>query len=117
MRASTRTWYSLILFGSGVALLLYMKPSLMFREDGSMYDFGTGHDRSVFTFGTAVAAMAVVSSFVFAMGDLLAPPPGAPPPAAAARPRAVPLRSFAARGPDAGFAGGDDPFDLRGSVF
>lgn len=71
MRTSARTWYALILFGFGVASLLFFKPKIMFREDGSMYEFGTGHDKSVFTFGTAVAALAVVASFVFAMGDLV----------------------------------------------
>ena len=97
MRASIRTWYAMILFGFGVACLLYVKPRFMFREDGSMYDFGSGPDRSVFTFGIAVAALAVVSSFVFAMGDLMSGG-GAPPPArryavsgAPAGPRVLPV--------------------------
>ena len=128
MRTSARTWYALILFGFGVASLLFFKPRFMFREDGSMYEFGTGHDRSVFAFGTAVAALAVVASFVFAMGDLVmsggeAPPPPPPP---LPPPHPAPMRPPALGRPPAAFppssggaAGGylsdiADPFDLNG---
>ena len=78
MRTSARTWFSLALFGVGVAVVAVAKPRLMFREDGSMYEFGTGHGKSVFTFGTAVAAIAVLSSFAFAMADVVSPPPPRP---------------------------------------
>jgi hypothetical protein len=96
MRASVRTWYALILFGFGVAGLLVCKPRIMFREDGSMYEFGTGHDRSVFTFGTAVTALAIVCGFLFAWVDMVVA--SARPPA----PAQAPVRPVAA-----------DPFDLR----
>ena len=105
MRTSPRTWYALVLFGLGVAGLLYAKPGFMFREDGSMYEFGAGPDRSVFTFGTAVAALAVVSSFVFAMCDLAFPGGSAPAAVPPSRRTAFPV-------PGMGGAAAPDPFDL-----
>lgn len=50
---------------------MYAKPKTMFDDEGRLREFGTGPDRSIFTFGTSLAALAVLSSFVFAMGDLL----------------------------------------------
>ena len=100
MRASARTWYALILFGFGVAGLLVCKPRIMFREDGSMYEFGTGPGRSVFTFGTAVAALAIVCGFLFAWVDMVE--------ASASPPAPAPAPAPAAARPDQ-----SDPFDLR----
>lgn len=122
MRTSARTWYALILFGFGVAGLWLSKPGFMFRDDGTMYEFGTGHDKSVFTFGTAVAALAIASSFVFAMGDLVAT---AGPRREEPRPRPGPLlgRTSAfpipgqGRGRGASYGGVMDPFSLEnGSI-
>lgn len=71
MRCSSRTWYSLVLFALCVGAVMYAKPRFVYREDGSMYEFGLGPDKSVFSFGVVVAAIALLSSFVFAMGDMI----------------------------------------------
>lgn len=103
----------------------------MFREDGSMYEFGTGYDKSVFTFGTAVAALAVVSSFLFAMGDVvsshrggyvtsktgsapvvLSPPP---PPSSTSSSHSVPPSRSGSR--HRGYLNNLDPFDLDAPRF
>lgn len=71
MRCSSRTWYSLVLFALCVGAVMYAKPRFVYREDGSMYEFGLGPDKSVFSFGVVVAAIALLSSFVFALGDMI----------------------------------------------
>ena len=106
----------------------------MFREDGSMYEFGTGYDKSVFTFGTAVAALAVIASFVFAMGDVVSsrgggyaltktrstpmmfsPPP--PPPSTTSSHSAPSSRSTYMGGRHSGYLNNLDPFDLDAPRF
>ena len=75
-RSSARTWYGLVLFAVAVAAVVFCKPACVFRPDGSMYEFGLGADRSVFSFGVVVAFIAIVSAFMFAISDLVAPAPG-----------------------------------------
>lgn len=66
-----RTWYSSAMYVVLVIITLAVKPRFAFREDGTMKDFGTGEDRSVFSFGAITGASAVVSSMVFAVADLI----------------------------------------------
>nr|WRJ69699.1 hypothetical protein TetV2_00250 [Oceanusvirus sp.] len=74
MRSSARTWYSLALFAVAISAVAYVKPAFVYREDGTMYEFGLGPDKSVFSFGVVVSVAAIVSAFLFAIGDLMSPP-------------------------------------------
>lgn len=66
-----RTWYSSAVYLLLVVVTLATRPAFAFNEDGTMKDFGTGPDRSVFSFGSVTGASAVLSSMVFACADLI----------------------------------------------
>lgn len=66
-----RTWYSSAMYVVLVVITLAVKPGFAFRDDGTMKEFGTGEDRSVFSFGTITSASAIISSMVFAVADLI----------------------------------------------
>ena len=68
---ASRTWYSLALFVTLVGGVVLVRPDFVFRPDGSMYDFGCGADRSIFSFGVVTSFAAIASSFIFAMRDLV----------------------------------------------
>lgn len=72
MNASpSRTWYSSAMYVILVVITLALKPGFAFSEDGTMKDFGTGENRSVFSFGAITGASAILSSMVFAVADLV----------------------------------------------
>lgn len=71
MRSGARTWYAVAMFAIGITALLYFKPRFMFREDGTMIPFGVGEGKTVFSFGVAVIVLSILSSFVFAMADMI----------------------------------------------
>jgi hypothetical protein len=76
------------MFAAVVGAAWVVRPRCMFHEDGSLRRFGAGPDESVFSFGVLVAVTAILSSYAFAMGDLVAlggggPSPGSPAPEAA----------------------------------
>jgi hypothetical protein len=68
----SRTWYSLSTFIAMVGAVLLIRPACVFRPDGGLYGFGCGPDRSVFSFSVLTSFAAVVSSFGFALRDLMA---------------------------------------------
>ena len=70
MRSTWRLFYALVFLGFGCAALFLAKPGFAFRPDGSLYEFGTGHDKSVFSLGTCVAAIAIISLFLLGVADL-----------------------------------------------
>ncbi|AUF82245.1 hypothetical protein TetV_153 [Tetraselmis virus 1] len=74
MRNNARTWYSLTLFAVTILAVVFVKPKFIYREDGTLYEFGLGPDKSVFSFGVVVAFIAIISSFMFAIGDMIYPP-------------------------------------------
>ena len=56
--------FSGLLYLAGIAILLYSKPSLMFRSDGSWKEFGIGRDANDYTwmpFWLAAILWAIVS--------------------------------------------------------
>jgi hypothetical protein len=65
-----RTWYAVILYCAAMGALLAARPAFAFDEDGRPRDFGCGPGRSVFSLGSASAAFAVSSAFLFAAADL-----------------------------------------------
>jgi hypothetical protein len=61
--------FSLVIYLLGVAAVLYLRPQLMFRRDGSWKEFGvSGEDTSVFPIWTFCIAWAVLT---YALGRLL----------------------------------------------
>jgi hypothetical protein len=78
MRSTWRLFYALVFLGLGCAALFLAKPKFAFRPDGSLYDFGTGHDKSVFSLGVCVAAIAIVSLFLLGVVDLVGGSPSPP---------------------------------------
>jgi hypothetical protein len=70
----SRTWYSAALYFIIVVTVLAAKPKFAFHEDGTMKDFGTGDQRSVFNFGVITGTSAVLSGMIFAVADLVAIP-------------------------------------------
>ena len=61
--------FSLVIYLLGVAAVLYLRPQLMFRRDGSWKEFGvSGEDTSVFPIWTFCIAWAVLA---YAFGRLL----------------------------------------------
>lgn len=70
MRSTRRLLHALVFLGFGCAALFLAKPGFAFRPDGSLYEFGTGHDKSVFSLGTCVAAIAIISLFLQGVVDL-----------------------------------------------
>lgn len=67
----SRTWYSSALYVVVVIILLATRPKFAFNDDGTMKDFGTGPDRSVFSLGALTGASAILSSILFAVADLV----------------------------------------------
>lgn len=109
MNNTGRLLYALALFGIGCAILIGTKPGFAFRKDGTMYAFGTGPDKSVFTLGTCLAALAIVSLFAFGIIDLLRAP------TVYARP--APTPTFAIRPAIAQGGTNKDVFDPDTQVF
>lgn len=70
----SRTWYSAALYVIIVVTVLAAKPKFAFNEDGTLKDFGTGDQRSVFNFGVITGTSAVISSMIFAVADVVAIP-------------------------------------------
>jgi hypothetical protein len=70
----SRTWYSAALYFIIIVTVLAAKPKFAFNEDGTMKDFGTGENRSVFNFGVLTGTSAVLSGMIFAVADLVAVP-------------------------------------------
>lgn len=67
---ASRTWYSMSLFIAIVGGLILVRPGFAFKEDGTLYEFGIGPDRSVFSFGVLTSMAAVVSGFAFSLRDM-----------------------------------------------
>jgi hypothetical protein len=112
MNNTGRLLYALALFGIGCAILIVTKPGFAFRNDGTMYAFGTGHDKSVFTLGTCLAALAIVSLFAFGIIDLLRGPTPV-----YTRPVPAPTPTFAIRPAVAQGGASKDVFDPDTPVF
>lgn len=66
-----RLLYSTILFTTVVLILLVLKPTIMFHEDGQPRSFGVGPNKTLMSFGTAVVLLALLSFFTFTMIDLV----------------------------------------------
>lgn len=55
---------SLILYIILVLSLIYMKPKFLLNSDGSLKEFGTGNDKTVFPFWLCVLLLAILSYYI-----------------------------------------------------
>jgi hypothetical protein len=52
-------------------LLHVNKPSFIFNKDGTIKEFGTGNDKSVYSLGVVSSFIAIISFYIFSMIDLI----------------------------------------------
>ena len=55
---------ALILYIILVLSLIYMKPKFLVKSDGTLKEFGTGKDKTVFPFWLCVLLLAMLSYYV-----------------------------------------------------
>jgi hypothetical protein len=60
------------LFVAIVGGVVLFRPAFVYKPDGTLYDFGCGPDKSVFSFGVITSIAAIISSFIFSIKDLFA---------------------------------------------
>ena len=66
-----RSIYSVLFYVLLVVLIILVKPSWLFHEDGQVRSFGLGQQQTVFSLGVLVAALAIVAYYIFAIVDIL----------------------------------------------
>jgi hypothetical protein len=66
-----RSVYSVLFYVLLIALIIVIKPSWLFYEDGQVRDFGLGTKQTVFSLGVIVVALAIVAYYIFAVIDIL----------------------------------------------
>ncbi len=67
----SRVIYAILFFVLSVLMIHLLKPSLIYDEDGNMKEFGTGHNKTLFSFGVITVFLAVISFFIFTMIDII----------------------------------------------
>lgn len=55
---------SLLLYIILVLSLVYLKPKFLLKSDGSLKEFGTGNDKTVFPFWLCVLLLAIASYYI-----------------------------------------------------
>ena len=71
MHSSDRVKYAIFFSTLAIILMFLMKPKLMFREDGSMKDFGLGPQKTLISVGSCTLFVSVVSLYIFTWIDLV----------------------------------------------
>jgi len=66
-----RVLYSILFYILIVMLIFVAKPPLMFDNRGQFKNFGFGSNKTLFSFGVLITAIALVSFYVFAVIDLI----------------------------------------------
>ena len=64
----TAIWYAICIYMVGIAILLYLRPKTMFRDDGVWKEFGLQKDGTVFPFWMFAIVWAVLA---YAIATLL----------------------------------------------
>jgi hypothetical protein len=74
-RQPPRVFYSSAFFVLVMTLIVFMKPSSVFLQDGSLRPFGTsGKHHTLMSIGVIVVISALISLFIFAWIDLATSP-------------------------------------------
>lgn len=68
---SKRIVSSILIFIFCMILLHVNKPSFIFNKDGTIKEFGTGNDKSVYSLGVVSSFIAIISFYIFSMIDLI----------------------------------------------
>ena len=68
---NTRIVYSILFYILLMILILLAKPSVMFDSDNNIKIFGTGNDKTMFSFGVFSVIVAIISFYIFSMIDLI----------------------------------------------
>lgn len=68
---SPRVIYSVAFYLLTVALICVARPSVAFRPDGRIKQFGVGEGSSIFSLGVLCSAVAVLCFYAFCMVDVL----------------------------------------------
>lgn len=55
---------SLLLYVILVLSLVYLKPKFLLKPDGSLKEFGTGNEKTVFPFWLCVLLLAILSYYI-----------------------------------------------------
>lgn len=73
MFVSTRVVYAVLFYVLLSILIILIKPSFIFNEEGNLKHFGTGQDdnKTIFSFGVFVLLLAIMSFYIFCMIDLI----------------------------------------------
>lgn len=69
---SSRIIYSVLFFLMASVLLVVFKPKQMFDEEGQPKPFGVGPGRTLFSLGTAILLLAILSFYAFSMAEMVA---------------------------------------------
>lgn len=68
---NTRIIYSILFYVLLMVLIILAKPSVMFDADGNIKIFGTGNEKTMFSFGVFSVIVAIISFYIFSMIDLI----------------------------------------------
>lgn len=68
---NTRILYSILFYVLLMVLIILAKPSVMFDNSGNIKIFGTGNDKTMFSFGVFSVIIAIISFYIFSMIDLI----------------------------------------------
>lgn len=66
-----RSIYSVMFYVLVIVLIIVVKPSWLFHENGQVKGFGLGSNDTVFSLGVIVVALAIVAYYTFALIDIL----------------------------------------------
>ena len=64
-----RVVYSIVFYILIIVLVIVSKPPFIF-EKGQVKEFGIGPDKTIFSLGVIVVALAIISFYIFAIIDI-----------------------------------------------
>lgn len=71
MRISSRVVYSILFYILLLILIVLIRPSIMFNQNGNIKPFGIGEEKTLFSFGVFTVILAILSFYVFCLIDLV----------------------------------------------
>jgi hypothetical protein len=68
---SKRIVSSIVIFVFCMLLICINKPTFIFNSDGTIKEFGTGHNKSIYSLGVVSSLIAILSFYIFSLLDLI----------------------------------------------